>query len=207
MAVKHGDCRIGELLDSHKTQAQIFGCHSMKSYLMRSQQSTTRVVHHMSEAGLPSTTPVHHAVHHACQQVREARWFYRTCFNCRGVQVNLSSIALLQFPSKDVLSQLQTMEFNWVNYHVAIGRSSRRRTTTYIRRRGLQDWWIAWLAQDPTQDQSSNFGFSQLEKLSDEVPAESGVKNFQILRRSSTPQFVFSSRALSMILHTLVHQP
>ena len=117
MAVKHGDCRIGELLDSHKTQAQIFGCHSMKSYLMRSQQSTTRVVHHMSEAGLPSTTPVHHAVHHACQQVREARRFYRTCFSCRGVHVNLSSIALLQFPSKDVLSQLQTMEFNWVNYH------------------------------------------------------------------------------------------
>ena len=144
LAVKHGDCRIGELLDSHKTQhktqARNLGCRSVKSYLMRSQQSTTRVVNHVSGASLPYTTPVHHTVHHACQQVREARRFYRTCFSCRGVHVNLSSIALLQFPSKDVLSQLQTMEFNWVNYHVAIGRSSRRRMTTYIRRRGLQDW-------------------------------------------------------------------
>ena len=116
LAVKHRDCRIGDLLDSHKTQhktqARIVGCRSVKIYLMRSQQSTTRVVHHVSEARLPSTTPVHHA----CQQVREARRFYRTCFSCRGVYVNLSSIALLQFPSKDVLSQLQTMEFNWVNY-------------------------------------------------------------------------------------------
>ena len=120
LAVKHGDCRIGELLDSHKTQhktqARIVGCRSVKIYLMRFQQSTTWVVHHVSEARLPSTTPVHHAVHHACQQVREARRFYRTCFSCRGVHVNLSSIALLQFPSKDVLSQLRSMEFNWVNY-------------------------------------------------------------------------------------------